>query len=64
MERWIQRAKTLGAGRAFLDVAADNTPALALYAACGFDRCGARRDYYARAAGEPVDAILMVRDLT
>jgi ribosomal-protein-alanine N-acetyltransferase len=31
----------------FLEVAASNGPALALYAAFGFCECGRRRDYYA-----------------
>jgi ribosomal-protein-alanine N-acetyltransferase len=52
-----------GAGRLHLDVAADNAPAIALYAATGFSGCGRRRGYYQRAAGSAVDAILMSRPL-
>lgn len=63
MTLWQDRAAELGATRAFLEVASDNQPALALYTACGFDPCGRRPGYYPRAAGQPVDAILMARTL-
>lgn len=36
-----------GARRLLLEVAAENAPAIALYAALGFARAGERRDYYA-----------------
>jgi len=47
-----------GVRRVFLEVAADNTPARALYASLGFTVTGRRRGYYARPAGA-VDALLM-----
>lgn len=43
----------------FLDVAADNTAAHALYLACGFVETGRRRGYYARADAPSIDAVLM-----
>lgn len=43
----------------FLEVAHDNTAALALYAAAGFERVGLRRGYYASGA----DAVVMRRAL-
>jgi ribosomal-protein-alanine N-acetyltransferase len=46
--------------RMFLEVAADNTAALALYRAAGFSPCGRRPGYYARGA---IDAIIMARVL-
>lgn len=49
---------------AFLEVAADNTPALALYEGLSFERSGLRRGYYARAGAPAVDALLMARALT
>jgi [ribosomal protein S18]-alanine N-acetyltransferase len=40
------RAAGLGARTMFLEVSSQNTPARALYAACGFVRAGRRRAYY------------------
>ena len=53
-----------GAVTAFLEVAADNTPARALYDGLGFVQAGVRRAYYRRAGATPVDAIVLRRDLT
>jgi ribosomal-protein-alanine N-acetyltransferase len=52
------------AGSAFLEVAADNQPAIALYAGHGFEICGRRAGYYRRKDAEPVDALLMQIALT
>ncbi len=46
----------------FLDVAADNDAALALYRGLGFEPVATRRAYYARAQG-PVDALVFCRKL-
>lgn len=43
----------------WLEVAADNQPALALYRACGFVETGQRKAYYIRAGQNRVDALLM-----
>ena len=59
MADWHAKAKTLGAKRAFLDVAADNLPAIALYERCGYRPCGQRKGYYARKSGETCDAMVM-----
>ena len=48
---------------AFLEVAQDNAPARALYAAAGWVESGRRRGYYARSNGVAVDAILMTKAL-
>lgn len=45
--------------RLFLEVAQDNAPARALYAACGFRETGVRPNYYKREDGNRVDGVLM-----
>ncbi len=50
--------------RVFLEVAANNTAALALYSRNAFTPSGRRSGYYRSDAGkEPIDAIMMVRSL-
>ncbi len=49
---------------AFLEVAADNVGARALYAKLGFDVVATRPVYYTRKNAAHVDAIVMRRDLT
>ena len=49
----------LGAQVIFLEVAADNLAARALYEKCGFHETGRRKAYYKRADGTRVDAVLM-----
>ncbi len=56
------RAFVAGARTLFLEVAADNTAALALYRGAGFIQAGLRSGYYPRADG-PVDALVLRRDL-
>ena len=51
------------AGAMFLEVAADNPVAIALYAGAGFSPVGRRVGYYARKGGPAVDAIVMRRTL-
>lgn len=63
MNAWHSHAISQGAERAFLDVAADNDPAIALYDACGYAPHGRRRGYYKRSAKESIDAIVMQRPL-
>ncbi len=58
----IARARDLGAKNVFLEVAADNFTAKALYRKQGFARVGGRADYYRRHGGR-VDAIVMARKL-
>jgi ribosomal-protein-alanine N-acetyltransferase len=52
-----------GARRLVLEVAEDNAPARALYAAAGFGPVGRRRGYYDRAAGAAADALVLAKDL-
>jgi ribosomal-protein-alanine N-acetyltransferase len=44
---------------AFLEVAATNAPAIALYVTCGFAQSGLRRAYYAGPDGTSIDALVM-----
>jgi ribosomal-protein-alanine N-acetyltransferase len=53
-----------GATRLFLEVAADNGPALALYARAGFLEAGRRPGYYARPEGRRQDALILALNLT
>ena len=64
---FLAQASGRGATRAFLDVAEDNAPARALYAAAGFAETGRRAGYYAARGGAvPVAraaALMLARDL-
>lgn len=59
MKDWHSRAQELGATLAFLDVAADNFPAIALYQKCGYETCGLRKGYYLHDNNLKIDAIQM-----
>ncbi|WP_170762318.1 GNAT family N-acetyltransferase [Ruegeria lacuscaerulensis] len=59
MWSWHAKAKSLGATRAFLDVAESNHPAIALYERCGYTPCGVRKNYYAIEKYRKTDAIIM-----
>ncbi len=55
--------KETGVTQVFLEVAAANTAARALYTALGFHDAGTRKGYYARDNGQRDDAIVMRRTL-
>ncbi len=59
----LDAAEAAGAEAIFLEVAADNQPALALYAGEGFGEVGRRRGYYPRPCGAGADALLLRRTL-
>lgn len=59
VERALAAAAEMGADTMFLEVAADNAAALALYKATGFERAGVRRGYYTRPEGPKVDALTL-----
>jgi ribosomal-protein-alanine N-acetyltransferase len=52
-------ARQKSAQTAFLEVAANNTPAVAMYLACGFTQSGLRRAYYHSPDGTFIDALVM-----
>ena len=64
LARWLvlaaaDMAEHSGARKFFLEVAADNEAALALYAALGFSPAGRRFGYYERPRGPAVDAVIL-----
>ena len=62
--RFARAAAERGAATAFLEVAADNTAAQALYAGAGWQRAGLRRGYYRRPDGAAaLDALILTRRL-
>ena len=63
LSQWITAIRQT-AETAFLEVAADNYGALALYEKHGFIRTGLRKAYYGRTNGTRVDAVLMTCALT
>lgn len=63
LSRFLYQAQLRGAERAFLEVAADNAPALALYESAGFSGAGRRRGYYQGPEGRRPDALVLARDL-
>ncbi|MEV8465794.1 ribosomal protein S18-alanine N-acetyltransferase [Fluviibacterium sp. DFM31] len=63
MARFLDTACQRGAAQAFLEVAANNAPALALYDRCGFARAGLRRRYYSAPDGQKIDGVVMTRPI-
>jgi [ribosomal protein S18]-alanine N-acetyltransferase len=59
VETLLDDADRRGVGEVVLEVRADNTPALGLYRAVGFERVGVRRGYYA--AGRADALVLRLR---
>lgn len=60
----VEAAAARGATRIFLEVAADNAAARALYASAGFAEAGRRPGYYAGADGTRRDALILVLNLS
>ncbi|MHB0776851.1 ribosomal protein S18-alanine N-acetyltransferase [Halomonas sp. WWR20] len=63
LARLAELAISRGNERLLLEVRRDNTAALTLYEAAGFDVDGHRRHYYVNADGTREDAVLMSRAL-
>ena len=63
MNDFLTAAKSQSASSAFLEVAADNSSAQALYEKHGFLETHRRPRYYRTPSGKRVDAIVMMRDL-
>src|SRR5437879_6438727 len=63
VEAAMHAAAAGGAQALFLEVAADNLAAIALYAQAGFVQVGVRAGYYAHESAAPVDALVLRRAL-
>ena len=63
VDAFVTEGRARGGESAFLEVAASNTAARALYANCGFAPAGRRRGYYHRPDGTSEDALVLVRSL-
>ena len=63
LTRFLYQARLRAAETAFLEVAADNAAARALYLASGFTDSGRRKNYYENPQGGRIDALLMHRAL-
>lgn len=59
VRRFQSQARIRGATGVFLEVAADNQPARALYGAMGYQHAGTRRGYYRREGAAAVDALIL-----
>lgn len=64
LARFETQARARGAVSVFLEVAAENTPAIGFYTACGYRMTGRRKGYYKRPDGSRDDALLMSKALT
>jgi ribosomal-protein-alanine N-acetyltransferase len=63
VEGLMRAVSAAGGERLHLEVAADNTAAIALYKMLGFAEVGRRRGYYQRSDGTSSDALTLVRPL-
>ena len=63
VEGLVRAARRAEVKRLFLEVATDNTAAVALYKSLGFKKAGARNGYYQRAGGEKADAVILALGL-
>jgi ribosomal-protein-alanine N-acetyltransferase len=64
LSEWMGRVESAGACRLFLEVAADNTPALFLYERQGFREVGRRNGYYTRPRAPPCDALVLGKQVS
>lgn len=61
LDQFLDAARHHGSAIVFLEVAADNTPALTLYRHAGFAECGRRSGYYAGPGARKTDALVLSR---
>ena len=63
MQGFAAQAQTAGAETAFLEVAADNHTAIALYLSLGYAEAGRRKRYFETPQGTHIDALVMTKPL-
>ena len=63
LDEFTSEAAKRGAITAFLEVAADNVPAISLYIGAGFAEIARRRGYYRKTDGSTVDAVILRRSI-
>jgi ribosomal-protein-alanine N-acetyltransferase len=63
LDNFHAEAREQGATKAFLEVAATNEPARALYLGAGYQKTGVRKAYYRASDDSRIDAILMTKSL-
>lgn len=63
LQSLTETARARGAVRLFLEVSAENDPAIALYLSQGFSRIARRQAYY-NDGPRRIDALILARDLT
>ena len=61
VQGFLAKAQSRGSVSVFLEVAANNQPAISLYLQAGFAKVGLRRGYYTLPDGTAVDAVVMQR---
>ncbi len=64
LQQFHAEALARSATEAFLEVAATNRAAVALYAGAGYAEAGRRRGYYAMAGGAAIDALVLRKPLS
>ncbi|MEP2761880.1 MAG: GNAT family N-acetyltransferase [Pseudoruegeria sp.] len=63
LRRFEEQACSHAADIAFLEVAANNMPAIRLYTASGYRESGRRRGYYRSENGQKTDALILKKSL-
>lgn len=63
MHGFADQAVMTGAETAFLEVAEDNSAAVALYLSLGYTQAGRRRAYFETPQGKHIDALVMTKSL-